>query len=64
VELLGPLATTAVQTVYAWRGQADTADPFSVAPPAEFINSCHALAEDGEAVRRLWPAPDASGDAD
>jgi hypothetical protein len=66
VELLGPLATTAVQTVYAWRGQVDSVDPFSVAPPAEFINTCHALAQDGEAVRRLWPpqAPDATRDAD
>jgi len=53
VELLGPLATTAVQTVYAWRGE--SIDSTHHQPPEEFINSCHSLAEDGEAARRLWP---------
>jgi hypothetical protein len=55
VELLGPLATTAVQTVYAWRAEAlaDVSD--SVSPPSEFINTCHALADGTEVVRRLWP---------
>jgi hypothetical protein len=63
VELLGPLATTAVQTVYAWRGK-DAESGDSVAPPAEFIDTCHALADGSEAVRRLWPrhlTPDESG---
>ena len=58
VELLGPLATTAVQTVYAWRGEIDEHLEDSVAPPPDFINSCHSLAEDSEVVRRLWPDND------
>ncbi len=53
VELLGPLATTAVQTVYAWRGE--SVDRLHHQPPKDFINSCHSLVEDGEAARRLWP---------
>lgn len=56
VELLGPLATTAVQTVYAWRGEAGEHLSDSVAPPEDFINTCHSLADGSEAVRRLWPA--------
>ena len=53
VELLGPLATTAVQTVYAWRGE--SLDSMHHQPPSDFINSCHSLVADGEAARRLWP---------
>ena len=55
VELLGPLATTAVQTVYAWRGETGQHLDDSVAPPTDFIDTCHALAEGTEAVRHLWP---------
>lgn len=56
VELLGPLATTAVQTVYAWRGETGDHLEDSVAPPEDFINTCHTLAEGSEVVHRLWPA--------
>lgn len=55
VELLGPLATTAVQTVYAWRGETSEHLEDNVSPPADFINSCHSLAEGSEVVQRLWP---------
>ncbi len=55
VELLGPLATTAVQTVYAWRGETRAHLEDSVAPPEDFINTCHSLAEGSEVVARLWP---------
>jgi hypothetical protein len=55
VELLGPLATTAVQTVYAWRGETSEHLEDSVAPPDDFINSCHSLADGSEVVTRLWP---------
>jgi endonuclease IV len=44
VELMGPLATTAVQTVYAWRGEIGDHIDDSVAPPADFINTCHTFA--------------------
>ena len=55
VELLGPLATTAVQTVYAWRGETGDHLEDSVAPPSDFINTCHSLAAGSEVVQRLWP---------
>ena len=55
LEMLGPLATTAVQTVYAWRGETGDHLEDSVAPPADFMNTCHALAEGTDVVRRLWP---------
>ncbi len=55
VELLGPLATTAVQTVYAWRGEVGMHIDDDVSPPQDFVNSCHALVADGEASRHLWP---------
>jgi len=58
VELLGPLATTAVQTVYAWRGEVEEHLPDDVSPPREFIDSCHALADSSEAVKHLWPEQD------
>lgn len=52
-ELLGPVATTAFQTVYTrTRGQrAITAEK---RPP--MLNSCHAYAADGEVVKHSWPA--------
>ncbi len=55
VELMGPLATTAVQTVYAWRGETGEHLEDSVAPPEDFINTCHTFAEGTEVVHRLWP---------
>lgn len=55
VELLGALATTAVQTVYAWRGETGAHLEDTVAPPEDFIDTCHALAEGSEVVTRLWP---------
>jgi hypothetical protein len=63
VELMGPLATTAVQTVYAWRGETAEHVSDSVSPPSEFINTCHALAEGTEVARRLWPAPEEEPEA-
>ncbi|HHI76292.1 MAG TPA: DUF2889 domain-containing protein [Gammaproteobacteria bacterium] len=54
VEMLGPLATTAIQAIYAWRSE--TGDrPGGHRPPPDFIDSCHSLAADGEAARHLWP---------
>lgn len=54
VELLGPVATTAVQTVYAWRSLQSEKTGVHI-PPVELINTCHALAERGEAAKVLWP---------
>ena len=63
VELLGPLATTAVQTVYAWRGEVREHLDDDVSPPTEFLNSCHALAKNSEAALHLWPAKSEPEDA-
>ena len=53
VELLGPVATTAYQTIYSWRARQDPAIDDDRPPP--HLNTCHALARDGEAVRLHWP---------
>jgi hypothetical protein len=50
LELFGPLATTAVQTVHPLRPHAPGA---SARPPQ--IDTCHALAATGEVVARNWP---------
>lgn len=52
VELLGAMASTAFQTMYpemaAERGDWDQRPPM--------LDTCHALAADGELVANLWPA--------
>ena len=52
-ELLGPLATTAYQTVYPARHR------FSENPtnnePRPPVNTCHALAAGGEVITKYWP---------
>src|SRR5579883_1358554 len=60
VELLGPIATTAFQTVYPYRESHPRPRPERKAsdkprrkPP--LIDSCHAFASDGEVVKRYWP---------
>lgn len=52
-ELLGPLATTAYQTLAGQRRQ-DAAKNGSKRP--FFLDSCHALKSDGEVVKVHWPA--------
>jgi hypothetical protein len=58
VELLGPMATTAFQTVYPIlareRAAAGEPDKPERQRPA-LLNSCHVYASDGELVRRRWP---------
>jgi hypothetical protein len=53
VELLGPLATTAFQTVYPLRARRGRGTEDERPPP--HLDSCHALARDGEVVRRHHP---------
>lgn len=59
VELLGPLATTAFQTIYPilQRERAERGDGGKTAAKRRpgLLNSCHAYASDGEIVRRHWP---------
>jgi hypothetical protein len=51
VELFGPLATTAIQTVHPLRR---TSTGRETDRPAQ-IDGCHALAASGEVVAKYWP---------
>lgn len=53
VELLGPIATTAYQTIYVWNAQRKPKTETD--RPPRFLNSCHALARDSEVVREQHP---------
>jgi hypothetical protein len=62
VDLLGPLATTAYQTVFPYRAQQHEERLAREGRAAErptrkpkLVDSCHAFASDGEVVRRYWP---------
>jgi len=59
-ELLGPLATTAMQTIFALRREAGTyrraLESGEGAMPRPFVvDTCHAYRADGEAVKIIWP---------
>lgn len=51
--LLGPMTTTAWQTVFAARQRRENTQPSGKRPA--MIDTCHALAGDGPIVRRQWP---------
>ena len=53
VELLGPLATTAYQTIHTWNAQRSPRIENDRMP--SHLNSCHALARDGEVVKEHYP---------
>jgi len=62
VDLLGPVANTAYQTVFPWRARqaeerlaAEGKAPERPARKPKLIDSCHAFASDGEVVKRYWP---------
>lgn len=64
VELLGPVATTAFQTIYGAREKAKPAGSDGKRPG--LIDSCHMYASDGALVKKRWPAwhtGDQSGEA-
>jgi len=50
LELLGPMATTAYQTIVPAKDKENRA---SERP--RFLDTCHALASDGDVVRNHWP---------
>lgn len=54
VELLGPVATTAFQTIYAARERHSPAGADGRKPG--LVDSCHMYASDGRIVRARWPA--------
>lgn len=53
VELLQPMATTAYQTVFPWLGRGRKREEIKQRPG--HLDTCHALASDGEVVRRFYP---------
>ncbi|MEJ1369101.1 MAG: DUF2889 domain-containing protein, partial [Candidatus Sedimenticola sp. (ex Thyasira tokunagai)] len=53
VELLGPLATTAYQTMHWEQEKRDRSQEGRSKP--KVINTCHAMADDGPIVERQWP---------
>lgn len=53
LELLGPVATTAFQTIYG--GNQQKRSPSQPKKKPMLLNSCHAFADDGEVVARLYP---------
>jgi hypothetical protein len=53
VELLGPVGTTAFQTIYAARVRREAGKALTQRPG--LIDSCHAYAADGPIVLRRWP---------
>ena len=60
VELLGPMATTAYQTIFPYRERQRREQTRSESPKAprrkpRLIDSCHAFASDGDVVKRFWP---------
>jgi hypothetical protein len=62
VDLLGPLATTAYQTVFPYRAREyeervarGEIAPRSLSRRPKLVDSCHAFASDGEVVKRYWP---------
>ena len=52
-ELLGPIATTAIQTLASEKIKRDTDRPQS--RRNVFLNACHSYADDGPVVREHWP---------
>jgi hypothetical protein len=54
VELLGPVATTAFQTLYGARERTKPAGSDGKRPG--LIDSCHMYASDGALVKKRWPA--------
>lgn len=53
VELVGPIATAAFQTLYDTREARDEGDPDRERP--YIIDTCHTLRSDGPVVRKRWP---------
>ena len=53
VELLGPVATTAYQTIFPSKERKERADPNRKKPG--HLDTCHALASDGPVVKSHWP---------
>jgi hypothetical protein len=57
VELMGPLATTAFQTIVPYRDRLrrESGAKRDPAKKPRLLDTCHALASASEVVKRLWP---------
>lgn len=61
VELLGPMATTAFQTIFPMRSRMNkdrsASEPKADQParPPRLLNTCHGFRSDGEVVKQQWP---------
>jgi hypothetical protein len=55
VELMGPIATTALQTMAGQRRNDRPRDPDKPSRPPPLLDTCHAFARDGEVVRTRFP---------
>ena len=64
-ELLGPMATTAIQTLFSVRPNQDANDKSQLKKSSSpFINSCHSLSANSPVVKEHWPDKYQSGDLD
>ena len=55
VEMLGPIATAALQTMYPALARRNPADPDGKKRPPSQIDGCHALKADGPLIRDRYP---------
>jgi hypothetical protein len=53
-ELLGPVATTAIQTIVSAR-RSDLKEPAKKDDVKNFINTCHSYQQHSPVVKRFWP---------
>ncbi len=55
-ELLGPIATTAIQTIFSKKPRQDTKSARTTKKlSSSFIGSCHSYAPDSPVVKEYWP---------
>ena len=55
VEMLGPVATTAFQTIYPIKSKERPESPTPSKRPPRLLNTCHAFRSDGPKVKEFWP---------
>jgi hypothetical protein len=55
VELLGPIATTAFQTIFPIKSRERELNGTESDGPPRLLNTCHAFRSDGAKVREFWP---------
>jgi len=64
VELLGPVATTAFQTIFPLKSSNSPEGAAADGRAPRLLNTCHAFRSDGPKVKELWPdhydGPDAN----